>query len=264
MIRHFYSLFDLGSAELAHVLDRADRFKSARGTPDHPQPLSGKTVVILLEKTSTRTRVSFEVGIRELGGHPLVLLAKDTQLGRGEPLEDTARMLGGYAHAVVYRTFAHDRLRRLSDAAQIPVINGLTDDFHPCQLVADLQTVREHFGQLKGLRVAWIGDGNNMAHSWVNAAKLAEFELVLSCPEGFEPNLQVLRSVGNDMPVRIVRDPLEAARGAHVVTTDVWASMGQEAEASARQEAFLGFCVDGEVMSRAEKNAIFLHCLPAH
>ncbi len=219
-------------------------------------------MVLIFEKASTRTRLSFEIGVAELGGQPLVVNAKDSQLGRGEPLEDTARMLSGYAHAVVYRTFGHERVEMLAAAATIPVINGLSDRFHPCQLLADLQTVHECFGRFDGLRVAWIGDGNNMAQSWILAAKLGGFDLTLSCPPGFEPESELLASASG--AVRLLRDPREAASGAHVVTTDVWASMGQEEEQGERAAAFADYQVGVEVMSCALPEAIFLHCLPAH
>lgn len=260
--RHFRTLLDLGD-DLSRVLDRARVLKALRGTAEHPASLTGKSVVILLEKASTRTRLSFEVGIKELGGFPITMLAKDSQLGRGEPLEDTAKMLSGYAHAVVYRTHGHDRIETLAAHAKIPVINGLSDLYHPCQLIADLQTVRESFEELSGVKVAWVGDGNNMAHSWILAAGLLGFELVLACPPGYTPDPSVLAQAGGGR-IKLVSDPQEATEGAHVVTTDVWASMGQEDEARARREAFAGFCVDDAMLAKAAPDAIFLHCLPAH
>lgn len=266
-MRHLRNLLDLGPEGLRAVLDRAAELKALRGTPDHPQPLRGKTVAILLEKSSTRTRVSFEVAVYELGGHPLTLPARDTQLARGESLDDTARMLSRYAHAVVYRTYGHDRVEALARASTIPVINGLSDMFHPCQLLADLMTVREAFGpELRGVRVAWIGDGNNMSHSWILAAKLAGLDLALACPEGYGPAQAVLDMPAHDKSARVslTSDPAEAARGARVVTTDVWASMGQEDEADTRREAFEPFRVDQRLMGLAARDAIFLHCLPVH
>ncbi|MFC1464385.1 MAG: ornithine carbamoyltransferase [Candidatus Brachytrichaceae bacterium NZ_4S206] len=265
-MRHFLTLLDLSRDELTAVLARGAELRRLRGTSEHPRPLAGKSVVVLLEKASTRTRLSFEVGIAELGGHPLTLISKDTQLGRGEPLSDTARMLSGYAHAVVYRTFGHDRVQTLAANASIPVINGLSDDYHPCQLLADLMTVRTHTGgRLEGVRVAWIGDGNNMAHSWLLAAAQTGLSLRLACPEGYDPKPSIVaraRELGAD--VEVVRDPAVAAEGADVVTTDVWASMGQEAENEVRARAFARYQVDGALMRRAAKDAIFLHCLPAH
>jgi ornithine carbamoyltransferase len=247
--------------------------KRLRGTPEHPRPLQGKSVAIVLEKASTRTRVSFEVGVFELGGLPVTLLAKDTQLGRGEPLEDTARMLSGFVHAVVYRTFGHEKVQTLAEHASIPVINGLCDRYHPCQLLADLQAVQEDLGteDLRGVPVAWIGDGNNVAHSWINAAALTGLDLRLACPEGYLPDAQVVaraeevaRQTGLGGRITVVRDPVQAARGARVVTTDVWASMGQEAEHAERARVFAPYLVDASLMAHADPRAIFLHCLPAH
>jgi ornithine carbamoyltransferase len=266
MTRHFLTIFDLSQEELLEVLDRAAELKALRGTPAHPQPLQGKSVAVVFEKASTRTRLSFEVGIHELGAQPVTLNSRDTQLGRGEPIEDTARMLSGYVHGVVYRTFGHDRLEALARYATIPVVNGLSDKFHPVQLLADLMTIRQNFGpSLEGMRVAWVGDGNNMAHSWIASAAVAGFELVLACPPGYQPDEQVLaegRARGAN--VRVVERPEEALDAVSVVTTDVWASMGQEGEAAERQRAFSGFIVDDAAMKRAASDAIFLHCLPAH
>lgn len=266
MTRHFLTISDLTQDELTRLLDRASALKALRGAPEHPKPLDGKSIAVVFEKASTRTRLSFEVGIHELGACPVTLISKDTQLGRGEPIEDTARMLSGYVHGVVYRTFGHDRLERLAQSATIPVVNGLSDRFHPCQLLADLMTVRQAFGpSLKDVRVAWIGDGNNMAHSWIVSAALAGFELALACPAGYQPDAAIVadaRQRGGN--IRLVDSPEEAAEGATVVTTDVWASMGQEGEARERQEAFSGFLVDDAIMARADSSAIFLHCLPAH
>jgi ornithine carbamoyltransferase len=266
LTRHFLTVSDLSGEELLTVLDRADELKTLRGKPEHPQPLRGKSVAVVFEKASTRTRLSFEVGIHELGALPVTLISKDMQLGRGEPIEDTARMLSRYVHGVVYRTFGHDRLEALARYATIPVVNGLSDRFHPVQLLADLMTIRESFGKsLQGLRVAWVGDGNNMAHSWIESAAVARFELVLACPRGYPPDDQVLAEARQrGASVHLVDRPEEALDGAAVVTTDVWASMGQEGEAAERRRAFSSFIVDDAAMNRASANAIFLHCLPAH
>ncbi|MCA9613631.1 MAG: ornithine carbamoyltransferase, partial [Myxococcales bacterium] len=261
-LRHLRTLEDLTSDEVVALVHRAETLRALRGTADHPRPLAGKTVAIVLEKASTRTRVSFEAGVVDLGGTPTTLIARDTQLGRGEPLEDTARMLSGYVHAVVYRTFGHDRVEAMCSAASIPVINGLSDRFHPCQLLADLQTIQSEKGRLEGVSVAWVGDGNNMAHSWILAAARTGLRLRLACPEGYDPESEVValgRKLGAD--VTLFRDPAEAVDGVDVVTTDVWASMGQEEEQVAREAAFAGFCVDAKLMGRAAKDAIFLHCL---
>jgi ornithine carbamoyltransferase len=263
-MRHFLRLDDLDRAELDALLTRSIELKAQRGA--HAKPLAGKSIVLVFEKASTRTRLSFEVGVTELGGTPIVVSAKDSQLGRGEPLEDTARIFSAYCHAVVFRTFGHDKVERLAAASSIPVVNALTDRFHPCQLLADLQTVREELGRTEGVRVAWIGDGNNVANDWILAAGLLGMHLRLACPEGYEPDagaIAAARSLGRGS-VKVVRDPTEAAQGAHVVTTDVWASMGQEDEAKAREKAFAGYSVDDALMKRADPAAIFLHCLPAH
>ena len=266
MTRHFLTISDLSREELFGVLDRAAELKALRGTPAHPRPLAGKSVAVVFEKASTRTRLSFEVGIHELGAQPVTLISKDTQLGRGEPIEDTARMLSRYVHCAVYRTFGHGRLEALARAASIPVVNGLSDRFHPVQLLADMMTMRQSFGpSLDGARVAWVGDGNNMAHSWIASAAVAGFELVLACPPGYQPDEQVvLQARRQGARVQVVERPEEALDGATVVTTDVWASMGQEAEAAERERAFAAFMVDEAAMKRASSDAIFLHCLPAH
>lgn len=266
MTRHFLTISDLSREELIRVLDRAAELRALRGTPAHPRPLRGKSVAIVFEKASTRTRLSFEVGIHELGAQPVTLISKDTQLGRGEPIEDTARMLSRYVHAAVYRTFGHDRLETLARHATIPVVNGLSDKFHPVQLLADLMTVRQNLGpSLEDVRVAWIGDGNNMAHSWIASASVAGFELVLACPAGYQPDEQVLADARDrGANVVVVNRPEEALEGANVVTTDVWASMGQEEEIAERKRAFAAFIVDDAAMKRASADAIFLHCLPAH
>jgi ornithine carbamoyltransferase len=268
MTRHLRTLADLGPEGLRSVLDRAAELKRLRGTPEHPRSLAGKSVALVFEKASTRTRISFEVGVHELGGNPVPLISKDTQLERGESVEDTARMFSGYVHAVVYRTHGHDRLEQMATFSSVPVINGLSDKFHPCQLIADLQTVRECTGgRLEGVRVAWIGDGNNMANSWILSAALTGLELVLACPKGYEPPADVIamaRAINPRASIEVVPDPKAAARGAHIVTTDVWASMGQEHEAQAREKAFRAFLVDDALMALADKDAAFLHCLPAH
>jgi ornithine carbamoyltransferase len=268
--RHFLTLLDLGREELLATLSRAHELKKTRGR--HARPLEGKSVAIVLEKASTRTRVSFEVGVSELGGHPITLLAKDTQIGRGEPIEDTARMLSGYVHAIVHRTFGHDRVESLARCSSVPVVNGLSDRFHPCQLLADLMTVQEELGpELRGVPVAWIGDGNNVAHSWMLGAALVGLDLRIASPEGYEPDRAVLAlaekaaaDAKTGASIRVVRDPKEAARGARVVTTDVWASMGQEDEAAARRAAFAGTYLVDEALMALAPGAVFLHCLPAH
>jgi ornithine carbamoyltransferase len=266
MTRHFLTLEDLGREGLLALLDRSAELKRLRGSPRHPRPLAGKSVGILLEKSSTRTRISFEVGIYELGGLPTTLKHTDIQLGRGESIEDSARMFSRFLHAVVFRTSAHQRVELLAEHSTIPVINGLSDLHHPLQILADLLTTRESLGRLEDLKVAWVGDGNNVAHSWIEAAGLLGFELSLACPQGYEPDAALLaraRERGRGT-LRVVREAEDACRGAHVVTTDVWVSMGQEGEASARNKTFEAYSVDRRLMQLAAPEAIFLHCLPAH
>jgi ornithine carbamoyltransferase len=226
------------------------------------EPLKNRTLAMIFEKSSTRTRVSFEVGMAQLGGRALFLSPRDTQLGRGEPIEDSARVLSRMVDAVMIRTFEHDIVERFAANSQVPVINGLTDRFHPCQLLADMQTLLEHRGEIRGSRVAWIGDGNNVCHSYINASRLFDFELRIACPEGFDPDQDVLRAAGDRC--RIVREPAAAAADADLLVTDVWASMGQEGEQEDRERAFSGFQVNDELMALTAKEAIFMHCLPAH
>ena len=222
-------------------------------------------MVLLFEKASTRTRVSFEVGIARLGAHPVVLSVEGSQIARGEPLKDTARVLAGYCDAIVMRTFGHDRIEEMASYAEVPVINALTDLLHPCQVLADCFTLTQRLGELKGKKVAWIGDGNNMANSWINAAAMLDFELMLACPEGFEPDRNILDAALKDgAKVVVVRDPNEAAHGAVAVNTDVWASMGREEEAGIRKKAFARYKVDDALMDAAGPDAVFMHCLPAH
>jgi len=260
--RDFLALTDFNREELDSVFDLAGRLKSGevRGAP-----LAGKTLAMVFAKRSTRTRVSFEVGAYQLGGHALFLSSQDLQLGRGETIADTARVLSRYVDGIMIRTFSHADVEELAAHATIPIINGLTDLLHPCQLLADLMTAREEFGpDLSALEVAWIGDGNNMANSWLNAARVFGFALRLACPAGYDPHPDILAAARAAAPVALLRDPAEAAEGAHVVSTDVWASMGQEEEAEARRVAFEGFAVTEALMQRASSDAIFLHCLPAH
>jgi ornithine carbamoyltransferase len=268
-IRGFLTLGDIPAAQWPALFDRAATLKRDRGKVRH-DTLAGMTVALVFEKASTRTRTSFQVAAYELGGHSVEMSTAASHIGRGEPIADTARILSGYCHAIVVRTFGQDRVAAYAQAASIPVINGLTDQHHPCQLATDLFTVREHFGTIDGLRYAWIGDGNNMAQSWIEAAGMFGFDLVLACPDGFAPD-PALVTAARDAQSRLGRgsivlttDPRQAATGAHVLSTDVWASMGQEAEAAKRRAAFAGFCIDDAMVSRAAANAIVLHCLPAH
>ncbi len=258
--RDFLAIPDFTKPELIKLLELADRMR--RGEYEG-KPLAGKSLAMIFMKSSTRTRVSFEVGTWQLGGHALFLSPRDVQLGRGEPIADTARVLSRYVDGIMIRTFAHSEVEELARYASVPVINGLTDLLHPCQILADLLTVKQHLGTWEGKKIAWIGDGNNMANSWINASYRLGFELVLACPPGYDPDAAILMREGG-AHVKVVRDPREAVRGADVVNTDVWASMGQEEEQAKREVAFEGFEVDQSLMSLASKSAIFLHCLPAH
>jgi len=259
--RDFLAIPDFTRDELESLFVLAERMRAGDYTK---RPLAGKTLAMIFMKASTRTRVSFEVGTFQLGGHALFLSPRDVQLGRGEPIADTARVLSRYVDGIMLRTFAHQDIEELAKYADVPVINGLTDMLHPCQVLADLLTVRAEFGALADKKYAWIGDGNNMANSWINAAYRFGFDLTLACPEGYEPADHLLARAQKVANVRVVRDPMEAAAGAHVVNTDVWASMGQEQEQKARARIFSGYSVTPTLMKEADPNAIFLHCLPAH
>jgi ornithine carbamoyltransferase len=259
--RHFLAIPDLPPSELSALFDLALAMKSGA---HREKPLAGKTLGMVFAKSSTRTRVSFEVGAFQLGGHALFLSSRDIQLGRGEPIRDTARVLSRYLDGIMIRTFDHADVEELARYASVPVINGLTDLLHPCQVLADLLTVRESLGGWDGKVIAWVGDGNNMANSWLNAAGTLGFELRLACPTGYEPNGEILERNRAGATIVLTQDPREAVRGAHVVNTDVWASMGQEEEQAVRAKAFKGYIVDQQLMRLADPGAIFLHCLPAH
>jgi len=259
--RNFLAIPDFSRAELIALFDLAERMRRGEYTR---KPLEGKTLAMIFMKASTRTRVSFEVGTYQLGGHALFLSPRDVQLGRGEPIADTARVLSRYVDGIMIRTFAHQDVEELAKFADVPVINGLTDLLHPCQILADILTIRQHLGSIEGKKVAWIGDGNNMANSWINAAYRLGFELSIACPEGYEPADHLLARAREHATITVTRDPKEAVAGAHVVNTDVWASMGQEDEQKKREMDFAGYTVDAAMMKRAAGDAIFLHCLPAH
>jgi ornithine carbamoyltransferase len=268
MPRHFLRDDDLTPAEQADVLDLADRMKKDRFAL---QPLAGpKSVAVIFDKPSTRTRVSFSVGVAELGGYPLVIDAQSTQLGRGEPIEDTTRVLDRQCEAIVWRTFGQDRLEAMAAVSRVPVVNALTDLFHPCQILADLQTVREHKGQLSGLTLTYLGDGaNNMAHSYLLGGALAGMHVRVGSPEGYDPDPAVLaraREIAKQTggSAEHLRDPRAAADGADVLATDTWVSMGQEGESGDRAAPFLPYAVDEPALSRAAERAVVLHCLPAY
>ena len=261
-IRHFLTLNDLSELELKQLLENAISAKKKYKAGQVHQPLKNKTLAMVFDKSSTRTRVSFETGMTQLGGHAIFLSPKDTQLGRGEPIEDSARVLSRMVDIIMIRTYDHGIIQRFAEYATVPVINALTDQFHPCQLLADLQTYMEHRGSIRGKTVAWIGDGNNMCHSYINAAKLAGFHLNIATPEGYEPDEQIVASAKGH--IDISNDPSYAARRADLVVTDVWSSMGQEEEQAKREKAFAKFQITTELMQLANDDALFMHCLPAH
>lgn len=260
--RDFLNIADFSPAETFALLDLAERMRT--GAYDK-KPLAGKALAMLFMKSSTRTRMSFEVGTLQLGGSAHFLSPRDVQIGRGEPIGDTARVLSRYVNGIMIRTFAHQDAVDLAEFSDVPVINGLTDLSHPCQILADILTVHQHVGNIRGKTVAWIGDGNNMANSWIEAAAHLGFTLTIACPDGFEPDEQFLAfAQERQADVRLMRDPREAVAKADVVTTDVWASMGQEDEQARRALAFALYQVDDALMELAAPHAIFLHCLPAH
>ncbi len=265
MKRDLLELDELSRPELLGLLRRTAELKAMRRHGGHCFTLRGRTLAMVFEKASTRTRVSFDVAMNQLGGHAIMMAARDIQIGRGEPIADTARVLSRYVDGIMLRTYQHANVVELARCATVPVVNGLTDLAHPCQVLADLFTCQEHFPELGALKIAYVGDGNNMANSWINAARVLGFELSLACPEGYDPHgptFEAARDAGARLTMhRVAKD---AARGAHVVNTDVWASMGQEEEQAVRVGVFAPFQVSAEVMAVARPEAIFLHCLPAH
>ena len=260
--RHFLTLLDFSPAELNDMIERAIAMKQAHKSGADQRHFPGKVLGMIFAKSSTRTRVSFEAGMAQLGGHAMFLSPTDTQLGRGEPIEDSARVISSMVDIVMIRTFGHDIVETFAAHSSVPVINALTDDYHPCQLLADMQTYVEHRGSIAGKVVTWVGDGNNMAQSYINAARQFDFELRIACPEGYEPSPALVEA--NRDRVSIVRDPVIAAEGADLLVTDVWASMGQEQEQQAREAAFDGYQLNEELLSRAASDALYMHCLPAH
>ena len=266
MARHFLALHDFSKDELDGLLSLARELKDKQKQRIPQKLLDGKTVAMIFEKSSTRTRISFEVGIFQLGGHGLFISNRDSQMGRGEPIKDTARVMSRYCDGIMIRTFGQEIVEEFAKYSGVPVINGLTDLFHPCQIMADLQTVVEHKGSYVGLKFAWVGDGNNMANTWIEAAAIFGFDLALACPRGYEPDAKVMEWARNKAPGRVTLtvDPQVAVAGADVINTDVWASMGVEAEQKVREQAFAGYCVDDELLTVAKPDCIVLHCLPAH
>ncbi len=260
--RHFLSLMDCTPDELVSLIRRGMELKDLRNRGVLFEPLKNRVLGMIFEKASTRTRLSFEAGMIQLGGQAIFLSPRDTQLGRGEPIGDAAIVMSRMLDAVMIRTFAHSTLTEFAANSRVPVINGLSDDLHPCQLLADMQTYQEQRGSIKGKTVAWIGDGNNMCNSYIEAAMQFDFQLRVACPEGYEPNAKFLAAAGDR--VQITRDPLAAVAGAHLVSTDVWASMGQEDEAAERLKLFQPYQVNRALLDAAAENVLFLHCLPAH
>ena len=262
MPKHFLTILDIPGDEARQVLFRAKEMKDDKVRTDL---LAGKTLLLIFEKASTRTRVSFEVGVRQLGGDPVFVASRDSQLGRSEPLKDTARVLSRYADGLIVRTFGQEKLETLVEYGDIPVVNALTDEYHPCQIMADMLTMYERTPDLENRKVAWVGDGNNMAHSFINGAVTFGYELALACPQGYDPDAAILdKAVNLGAKVMVTRDPAEAVSGAHYVNTDVWASMGQEEEQKKREAAFAGYEVDDALMAKGAPDAKFMHCLPAH
>jgi len=266
MALHFLSLHDYTKAELEGIIALARELKGKQKQGVPHKLLDGKTVALIFEKSSTRTRVSFEVGVFQLGGHGLFISSATSQMGRGEPIKDTARTIARYCDGVMIRTYGQEIVEEFARYSDVPVINGLTDLFHPCQVMADIMTVIEHKGSCQGLKYAWIGDGNNMANTWIEAAVIFGFDLALACPEGYEPDAGVIEWAESTARGRITltKDPREAVRDADVLNTDVWASMGQEAEQKEREEAFSGYCLNDDLTALAKPDHIVMHCLPAH
>lgn len=261
-LRHFLTLEDLSPNEIQQILERAIELKHEHKRGTIYEPLKNRVLGMIFEKSSTRTRVSFESGMAQFGGSAIFLSSRDTQLGRGEPIEDSAKVLSRMVDAIMIRTFEHEKIERFAANATVPVINALTDDHHPCQLLADMQTFLELRGPLKGKKVVWVGDGNNMCNSFIQAAGLLDFQLVIACPEGYEPDAELLDKFSDHTSIQ--RDPAQAVQNAHLVTTDVWASMGQEDEQEARVKAFAKYQVSPALMEQAAEGALFMHCLPAH
>tara|TARA_R110002111_G_scaffold118344_1_gene180774 strand:- start:26826 stop:27728 length:903 start_codon:yes stop_codon:yes gene_type:complete len=260
--RHFITLNDLSADELRAIILRASELKKIRASGTVYEPLKNKVLAMIFEKSSTRTRISFEAGMTHFGGNALFLSPRDTQLGRGEPIEDSARVISRMVDGIMLRTNKHETVTTFAEHSTVPVINGLTDRFHPCQLLADLQTWFELRGDIAGKHVCWIGDGNNMCQSYMNAAKLLDFKLSIACPPGYEPEMELLAATSSH--VELFHDPKLAAKDADLIVTDVWASMGQEQEQKDREQAFSNYCVNSSLMQLAKPDAVFMHCLPAH
>ena len=262
-MKHYLQFSDFTADEYAYLLARAALIKKKFKNYEKHHTLSDRTLAMIFEKASTRTRVSFEAGMYQLGGSVVHLTTGDSQLGRAEPIEDSARVISRMTDLVMIRTFGQDKIERFAAHSRVPVINGLTNEFHPCQILADIFTFIEHRGPIQGKVVAWVGDGNNMANTWLQAAELLDFTVHVSTPSGYEVNADIAGLKGSSH-YKVFSDPLEACRGADLVTTDVWTSMGYEAENEERRKAFADWCVDAEMMAAAQPQALFMHCLPAH
>lgn len=260
--RHFLTLLDMTPQELEYLIHRTSELKAMQYRGESYTPFLYKVLGMVFDKASTRTRVAFEAGMAQLGGNAIFLSPRDTQLGRGEPIEDTARVISRMVDIIMIRTFAHANLELFARYSSVPVINALTDHSHPCQLLADIQTYVEHRGNIRGKKVAWIGDGNNMCNTYITAARQFDFQLCIATPEGYDPDPKLLKLCARH--IEIERNPMKAAHDADLITTDVWASMGQEEESKRREEAFNGYQVNTTIMAQAKPDAIFLHCLPAH
>ena len=260
--RHFLTLMDFSPSELEGLVARAIELKAKQHNGEIFEPLKNKVLGMIFEKSSTRTRISFEAGMTQFGGHAIFLSSADTQIGRGEPIEDSGRVLSSMLDGIMIRTFEHEKVELLAQYSSVPVINALTDEYHPCQLLADMQAYQEARGSIKGATVTWVGDGNNMCHSYINAARQFDFKLNIACPEGYDPQADILAAAGDR--VQIIRDPQAACRDVDLVATDVWASMGQEEEQKLREKAFANYQVNDAVMGGADSDALFMHCLPAH
>ena len=260
--RHFLTLMDLAPNEIRALIARAIELKAQHRAGTASRSLEGKVLAMIFTKASTRTRVSFEAGMAQLGGSALFLSGQDTQLGRGEPIEDSARVISSMVDIVMIRTFSHADVEDFASHSSVPVINGLTDTYPPCQIRADLQTYFEVRGDISGRKVCWLGDGNNVCHSWMNAARQLDFELIVACPEGYDPDPALLAACGQH--ARIERDPATAAEGAHLLVTDVWASMGQESEQAVREAVLAPYQLNQALLESAHSDALYMHCLPAH
>jgi ornithine carbamoyltransferase len=262
--RDFTRLLDITKKECEQLLDKAVRIKEMRQKGKAYEPLAGKTLAMIFEKASTRTRLSFEAGMQELGGNAIFLSPSETQIGRGEPIQDTARVMSRYVHGIMIRTFSQEIVDSLAKWATIPVINGLSDDYHPCQTLADLMTIKEYKGNFDKVKIAYIGDGNNVANSWLEAACLIGMPLAIAAPEGYTPNPDLMEKASATKNFTLTNDPAQAVRDADVIYTDVWVSMGQEKEKLARKKAFKGYRIDDKLLGYAHPQAIVMHCLPAY